>query len=67
MCGHLIMRAFAIVLVLLGACAADRASRAEQANDCKLCRDQQRACAKNHSSAACNTEYEICMRHCRRT
>jgi hypothetical protein len=57
------MRAFLMVLMLLGVCGA---ARAEQANDCKLCRDQQRACAKNHSQAACNTEYAICMRHCRK-
>ena len=63
MCGCLIMRAFVMLLMLLGVCGA---ARAEQANDCKLCRDQQRACAKNHSQAACNTEYEICMRHCRK-
>ena len=52
-----------MLLMLLGVCGA---ACAEQANDCKLCRDQQRACAKNHSQAACNTEYEICMRHCRK-
>jgi hypothetical protein len=57
------MRAFVMLLMLLGVCGA---ACAEQANDCKLCRDQQRACAKNHSQAACNTEYEICMRHCRK-
>jgi hypothetical protein len=59
------LRAIAIGLVLLVG-GADHTARAEQSSDCKLCRDQQRACAKNHSQAACSTEYEICMRHCRR-
>jgi hypothetical protein len=67
MCGFLIKRAFAAVLVLLlGTCGADQVAHAEQSNACKLCRDQQRACAKNHSQTACNTEHEICMRHCRK-
>jgi hypothetical protein len=66
MCGRMIKRAFAAVLLLVGACGADQVAYAEQSNDCKLCRDQQRACAKNHSQTACNTEYEICMRHCRK-
>jgi hypothetical protein len=62
----MIVRAFAVVLVLLGVSGAGLAARAAQSSDCKLCRDQQRACVKNHSQAACNTEYEICMKHCRR-
>jgi len=58
------MRAIAIVLVLatLGGAGA---ARAAQANNCKTCADAQRACVRNHSKAACATEYDICMKHCR--
>jgi hypothetical protein len=58
------MRVIAI-LVALAAFGAAGPVRAEQANNCKICADTQRACAKNHSRAACATEYDICMKHCR--
>jgi len=57
-------RTTAILLVVFG-CGAIATARAEKAVDCKICSDTQRACAKNHSRAACSTEYEICMKHCR--
>jgi hypothetical protein len=61
-----VMRATAVVtLMLLGLWGAHPSARAEQANDCKGCRDQLQACVKNHSQAACGTEHEICMEHCR--
>ena len=58
------MRVFALV-TLLAAFAAAGPVRAEPTNNCKTCGDAQRACVKNHSRAACTTEYEICMKHCR--
>ena len=58
------MRAIAILAVLAAFSAAGPA-RAQQTNNCKVCSDTQRACVKNHSRAACTTEYEICMKHCR--
>ncbi len=57
------MRAFAItVLTLLTLWNTGATVRA--ADSCKECRDFQRACAKNHSQAACKTDYDICMKHC---
>ena len=35
------------------------------ADDCKDCRDFQRACVKAHSQAACKTDYDICVKHCK--
>ena len=58
------MRAMAMLAVLAAFCAAEPA-RAQAANNCKICGDAQRACVKNHSRAACSTEYDICMKHCR--
>ena len=60
------MRTFAILLVLLGHCFVLNAAPAAQSDDCKLCREDHKACVKNHSQAACKTEYDICMKHCRR-
>jgi hypothetical protein len=57
------MRTVAIVLVLAALGDAEPV-RAAGAN-CKVCADAQRACVKNHSRAACTTEYDICMKHCR--
>jgi hypothetical protein len=44
-------------LSLLGAVQA--------ADSCKECRDFQKVCLKAHSKAACQTDYDICMKHCR--
>jgi len=53
---------FALVLAALGAAGP---VHAQGTNSCKMCADAQRACVKNHSRAACGTEYDICMKHCR--
>ena len=58
------MRAIAIVLALV-ALGATGQVRGAPANNCKTCAEAQRACVKNHSRAACGTEYDICMKHCR--
>ena len=57
-------RTIAILLVLIALGGMEDA-RAEKTNNCKMCGDAQRACVKNHSRAACTTEYDICMKHCR--
>jgi len=37
----------------------------QAADSCKECRDFQRAFLTAHSQAACKTDYDICMKHCR--
>ena len=37
------------------------------ADNCKECRDFHRACLTAHSKAACKTDYDICMKHCRQS
>ena len=54
--------AIALALAVLGTAGP---VGAQGANNCKMCADAQRACVKNHSRAACTTEYDICMKHCR--
>jgi hypothetical protein len=39
---------------------------ARAADSCKECRDFQRTCFTAHSQAACKTDYDICMKHCRK-
>ena len=61
------MRAAAVVtLVLLGFCGTHNTARAEQSNACKQCRDQQKACMSNYAGPTCKTEYDRCMKSCRR-
>ena len=57
------MRTLAVVLVLL--CVIN-AAPAAQAEDCKLCREDYQACVKAHSQGACKSNYDICLKHCRR-
>ena len=53
-------------LVLCGWLGASIATRA--ANSCsKECLEYQRACRKAHSQAACKTDYDICIKMCRKT
>jgi len=60
------MRGIVILLIQFATSGPNSAARAEQSNDCKLCRELLQACLKNHSRTACNTEYTICMNHCRK-
>jgi hypothetical protein len=60
------MRPFVGLLVLLVMSSTHGSSRAQQTNDCKASREFQEACLKAHSSEACNTDYAICMNHCKK-
>ncbi len=53
-----------IPLLALFAYASDLVPAAAT-DSCKDCRDYQRACVKAHTQAACKSEYDICMKHCR--
>jgi hypothetical protein len=60
------MRTGAFLLALLGLCSSVPAARAQQSNDCKARREFRQICLKAHSAAACNTDYAICMNHCKK-
>jgi hypothetical protein len=53
-----------IVLVLLSGSTGTPARAATDA--CKQCRDQQRACMSNYAGPTCKTEYDRCMKSCRK-
>ena len=60
------MRAAAIMTtILLGLSGSIDAAEAQQANNCKVCRDQRSACMKNYAGPACKTEYQMCMKSCK--
>jgi hypothetical protein len=52
-----------VSLAFIGYLAAYGPVRA--ADSCKECRDFQKACLQAHSKAACQTDYDICMKHCK--
>ena len=60
------MRTHIGLVVLLAVCGTNTSVWAQQSNDCKACREFLQACLKAHSSAACNTDYAICMNHCQK-
>jgi hypothetical protein len=55
-----------VLFVLLSFGSITGAVRAEQSDSCKQCREQQLACAKNYAGKTCKTEYDICMKSCKR-
>jgi hypothetical protein len=63
---EMIMRVIIILSVLFAACGIPTDVPAQQSNECKLCREVQQACLKNHTKDACNHEYRIRMNHCRK-
>jgi hypothetical protein len=59
------MRLLAITVLTMSILASVTSLvRAETANSCKQCGDQQRACMKNYAGPTCKTEYQICMKSC---
>jgi hypothetical protein len=58
------MKVIAIALLVLFAYVSGLVP-VRAADSCKDCRDYQRACVKAHSQAACKSEYDICMKHCK--
>jgi hypothetical protein len=60
------MKVLAIVSVLLGCAWVAGAAPAGAQDECKACREDYQACTKAHSKDACKTNYEICLKHCRK-
>ncbi len=42
------------------------ATKVLAADACKLCREDYQACVKAHSQSACKSNYDICLKHCRK-
>ena len=41
------------------------ATPSQAADACKECREFLKVCRQAHSKAACQTDYSICIKHCR--
>jgi hypothetical protein len=58
------MRKLLFILAMLpGLLTADRAA---QAQTCKVCAEQRAACMKNYAGPACKTEYQMCIKSCKK-
>ncbi len=58
------MRKLVIALSALAALVADQ--HAVQAQTCKVCAEQRAACMKNYAGPACKTEYQMCLKSCKK-
>lgn len=59
------MRILAIALLLLaGSFASFEGVRAQ--TSCKVCAEQQKACMKNYAGPTCKSEYQMCMKSCKK-
>jgi hypothetical protein len=54
-----------MLLVLIWVSGGIGAARAEQPS-CKLCAEQRAACMKNYAGPACKTEYQMCIKSCKK-
>jgi hypothetical protein len=61
------MRSFILVVPVVRMFGSTGTSALAAAADaCKQCSDQRRACASNYAGPTCKTEYDRCMKSCRR-
>jgi hypothetical protein len=61
------MRIAGIALLMFAGFLTASDTAAAQQPSCKLCADQQRACMKNYAGPTCKSEYQICMKSCKKT
>lgn len=59
------MRNVALTLSLLTCLFALNAT-AQAQTSCKVCAEQQKACMKNYAGPACKTEYQMCLKACKK-
>jgi uncharacterized membrane-anchored protein len=61
------MRIITMALLIVSASwGALSAAQAQQSNNCKQCSDQKRTCMSNYSGPTCQTEYDRCMKDCKK-
>ena len=41
-------------------------AHAQPSSSCKQCEEQKKACQRNYSAATCKTEYQICLKSCKK-
>ena len=61
------MRFFtSLIIILVVGLSAPHSAHAQQANSCKQCSDQRRACMSGYSGKTCQTEYDRCIKNCKK-
>ena len=55
-----------IVFALSGLAVLAATDGSALAQSCKDCVEQQKACMKNYAGPACKTEYQICIKSCKK-
>jgi hypothetical protein len=58
------MRVALVIVLLLAFSGAN--DRLQAQSTCTQCRDQLKACQKNYAGKTCKTEYDICMKGCKK-
>jgi len=56
-----------LFILLLGLAVASTPAWAEQTIECKSCPVERKICRQAHSQQACDSEYAMCMKHCKKT
>lgn len=51
-------------MVAVGVIASTNAAVGQ--TSCKVCADQQKACMKNYAGPTCKSEYQMCMKACKK-
>jgi hypothetical protein len=59
------MRNVVLTLPLLTAVLAVNATVQAQTS-CKVCAEQRKACMRNYAGPACKTEYQMCLKACKK-
>jgi hypothetical protein len=59
------MRIIAIALLMVVAKSTVFDAAHAQAS-CKVCAEQQQACMKNYAGPTCKSEYQMCMKSCKK-
>jgi len=59
------MKTAAITLLMAIGTLASMATAHAQTS-CKVCADQQKACMKNYAGPTCKSEYQMCMKSCKK-
>jgi hypothetical protein len=55
-----------VLLIVIGLSALASDARAAPPDTCKECSDHRKRCMANYPGPTCKTEYDICMKGCRR-
>lgn len=55
-----------LVISLLGGIVACAPALAQSTIDCKSCAPERKICRQAHSQQACDSEYAMCMKHCKK-